>query len=95
MGPSGSIFISNKQTKSIGGIIMELSNDMIQAIKAIYGRRHHYWFIDKTKDVDDDYYEFCLSAESILEAWDILEFDRDRYDYVAGPEGHDDGWIFE
>jgi hypothetical protein len=85
----------NNKLKFIGGILMELNNDMLQAIQAIFDKRNDYWFIDKTKDVEDDYYEFCLSAESILEAWDILKFDRDRYDYVAGPEGHDDDWIFE
>ena len=74
---------------------MELNNDILQAIHAIFNKRNDYWFIDKTKDVEDDYYEFCLSAESISEAWDILKFDRDRYEYVAGPEEHDDEWIFE
>ena len=68
---------------------MRLNNDMLQAIQAIFNKRNDYWFIDKTKDVDDDYYEFCLSAESILEAWDILDYQYDRYTYVAGPE--DDG----
>ena len=68
----------------------KLSPEMIKMIHAIYARRNHYYFIDKTLSPDDEYYEVSISAESLLEAWDVLDWDRDRYEYVAGPENEDD-----
>ena len=68
----------------------KLDERTIAMIKAIYARRKTYVFIDKSLTPDDEYYEFELSAESLLEAWDVLDWDRDRYEYVDGPEQESD-----
>ncbi len=68
----------------------KLSKEMIEMVKAIYARRNVYEFIDKTLSPDDEYYNVSVSAESLLEAWDVLEWDRDRYEYVDGPEDESD-----
>lgn len=68
----------------------KLNKEMIEMIYAIYARRNTYEFIDKTLSPDDEYYNVSVSAESLLEAWDVLDWDRDRYEYVEGPESEDD-----
>ncbi len=68
----------------------KLDERTIAMIKAIYARRNNYEFIDKTLTPDDEYYEVSVSAESLLEAWDVLGWDRDRYEYVDGPEQESD-----
>ena len=68
----------------------KLDERTIAMIRAIYARRNTYYFVDKTLSPDDEYYECAVSAESLLEAWDVLDWDRDRYEYVAGPESEDD-----
>jgi hypothetical protein len=60
----------------------KLNEEMIMMIKAIYARRNNYCFIDKTLSPDDEYYEFSVSAESLSEAWDVLNNDRERYEFV-------------
>ena len=67
-----------------------LDERTIEMIKAIYARRNTYFFIDKNVSPDDEYYEFAVSAESLKEAWEYLNNDRERYEYVAGPELEDD-----
>ena len=68
----------------------KLNKEMIEMIYAIYARRNTYTFIDKTVEPDDEYYEVSVSAESLLEAWDVLDWDRDRYEYIDGPESESD-----
>ncbi len=68
----------------------KLDERTIAMIRAIYARRNTYYFIDKTVSPDDDYYEVAVSAESLLEAWDVLDWDRDKYEYVEGPEDESD-----
>jgi hypothetical protein len=53
-----------------------------------------YYFVDTTIDPEDEGYEVILLATSVQEAWDVLEFDNERYMYVAGPAGEDDEWIW-
>ena len=60
----------------------KLSEEMIMMIKAIYARRNDYYFIDKTVSPDDEYYECIVSAESLSEAWNVLNNDTDRYEFV-------------
>ncbi len=68
----------------------KLDERTIAMIHAIFARRNTYTFIDKTVAPDDEYYEVSVSAESLLEAWDVLDWDRDRYEYVEGPENESD-----
>ena len=51
-------------------------------IKAIYARRNTYFFIDKSVSPDDDYYEFAVSAESLEGAWEYLDNDTERYEFI-------------
>ncbi len=68
----------------------KLNKEMIEMINEMYARRKNYYFIDKTVSPDDEYREVAVKAESLLEAWDVLDWDRDRYEYVDGPEDEED-----
>lgn len=60
----------------------KLSEEMIMMIKEIYARRNTYCFIDKTLSPDDEFYERAVSAESLSEAWEVLNNNRERYEFV-------------
>ena len=60
----------------------KLDERTIEMIKAIYARRNTYFFIDTKLDPEDEYYEFAVSAESLKEAWEYLNNDRERYEMI-------------
>ena len=60
----------------------KLDERTIAIIRAIYARRNTYFFIDKTLSPDDDYYEFAVSAESLAGAWEYLNNNTERYEFV-------------
>jgi hypothetical protein len=60
----------------------KLNKEMIMMIKEIYARRNTYCFIDKTLSPDDEFYERAVSAESLAEAWEVLNNNRERYEFV-------------
>ena len=60
----------------------QLDERTIEMIKAIYARRNTYFFIDTKLDPEDEYYEFAVSAESLEEAWEYLNNDRERYELI-------------
>ena len=60
----------------------KLDERTIEMIKAIYARRNTYFFIDTKLDPEDEYYEFAVSAESLEEAWEYLNNDRERYELI-------------
>ena len=60
----------------------KLDERTIAMIKAIYARRNTYFFIDKSVSPDDDYYEFAVSAESLEGAWEYLDNDTERYEFI-------------
>ena len=61
----------------------KLDERTIAMIKAIYARRNTYFFIDTKLDLEDEYYEFAVSAESLKEAWEYLDNDTKRYEFVC------------
>ena len=64
----------------------KLDERTIAMIKAIYARRNTYFFIDTKLDPEDEYYEFAVSAESLKEAWEYLNNDRERYEMIEEEE---------
>ena len=60
----------------------KLDERTIEMIKAIYAIRNTYFFIDTKLDPEDEYYEFAVSAESLKEAWEYLNNDRERYEMI-------------
>ena len=64
----------------------KLDERTIAMIKAIYARRNTYFFIDTKLDPEDEYYEFAVSAESLKEAWEYLDNDRERYEFICEEE---------
>lgn len=60
----------------------KLDERTIAMIRAIYARRNTYYFIDKAVSPDDDYYEFAVSAESLEGAWEYLNNNTERYEFV-------------
>ena len=60
----------------------KLDERTIEMIKAIYAKRNTYFFIDKSVSPDDEYYEFAVSAYSLEDAWEYLDNDKNRYEFI-------------
>lgn len=60
----------------------KLDERTIAMVKAIYARRNTYFFIDTKLNPEDEYYEFAVSAESLAGAWEYLNNDTERYEFI-------------